>query len=287
MLGGLMGGMPTEDSQPADLETKWLAKFQDPSVMAGLLSFGANLMKPTWSPGAAMADAISGGAQAYAGVEAEKYRRAKEEEKTIQGLEEKEADRANRVKVAEIGADSRAEVANIRAAAAINSMQERDRLKREMAGPFTPQENARYNTLVRTYSKQIENDITRLGKPIDPAEVAQKAAETARNIILGERVGAGGQAPGAANAGGNSSTNSASGGGPVGQGGVGKPSENSSKNKENEAPKRSFNELRDLMKSAGTWHPQFDEDPRRLKPYVSDPDYIDNYFMSKNQRKGK
>jgi hypothetical protein len=73
------------------LKAQWDSVLQDPKTRGALLSFGLNLMTPSW--GSPIANAMGAAAQSYAGAEDLERTRAVEERDRATSLSEKEADR--------------------------------------------------------------------------------------------------------------------------------------------------------------------------------------------------
>ena len=281
-LSSLFGGMPSQgaSSEPS-LQDQWSTMLKRPDVQAGLLNFGIELMKPRWTAGSALPDALAAGARGVAGVQEEQFNREQREQQSAEALAEREADRANRTQIAKISADSRAEVAGLRNAAMLEGI----RTRHELANTgFNPQENSRFNTLVRQYVELRKNDLTKLGQPVDEAKVLQEAAAQARAIVLGERVGTGGGQ--GAGAGDFTSANPAAGGGPVGSPRPGAASNSTSANPSNtqnapppsSSPKPSTEAVINRLKELGRWNGRpSDAQLQYLRSIVSDPQALNAY----------
>lgn len=273
MIGEMMNGMPRQ-GEP-DLETQWSQTLKKPEIQAALLNFGVELMKPRWSSASALPDALSAGARGFAGVQEEQFNRQQQEAAVARAQSEKSADRDTRLEAARLAADSRAEVANIRTAGMLEGIRSREELKRSLTGGFTPQENARYNTLVRMMSDQRKNDLTRMGQPVDEKKLAEEVAATARNIVLGERVGAlggtgGGNIP---------SANSSNGGAPVGPPGAAPAAKIPSANSSSTTPaKPTVKDVIRKLESAGRWTGSAAQ-IQAWKALVSDPENFDKLTM--------
>ena len=271
MIGDLMGGMPREGEQP--LESQWGEVLKRPEIQAGLLNFGIELMKPRWTSASALPDALSAGARGYAGVQQEEYNRQQEVAQQERAAGEKAADRENRMQIAELGADSRAEVQGLRNTAMMEGINARAGLKKELQGGFTPQENSRYNTLVKAFLDGRKNDLTRMGEAIDEKKLTEEAAATARSIVIGERVqgGGGGDIP---------SANGPPAGGtppPVGQPGATQTPKITSANPSNTPPDMpTAADAIAKLKAAGKW-PLPPAGLEWLKTRVKDPAVLDAF----------
>lgn len=273
MLGEMMAGLTGANQQ--DLEAQWSATLKDPAFQAGLLNFGVELMKPRWSGASALPDALSAGARGYAGVQEEQHNREQTERTRQDKLSEAEANRANRVETARIAADSRAEVQGMRNYAMLENTRAKHELKNQLTSGLTPQENARYRELVKTYRDSRMNDISRLGQPIDEAKLTQEASDHAWNIIMGQRV----RGMGGPNGGDIPSANSANPSGSVSPGGPPRGANNSSANNASSvsAHKPTTAQVIERLKARGLWtnHPQ---QIQQLMEHVSDPDVLRSFL---------
>lgn len=93
----------------------WAGWLQDPANRAFLISAGVNMMTPTWGgPMASLAAGIGAGAEAASTTERQRYEREFAEAGLRSGETQRELDRRNRLDVANIGAESRADVAYLR-----------------------------------------------------------------------------------------------------------------------------------------------------------------------------
>lgn len=151
-LGAAIGGAA---------KNTWQSLVDDRVKQNALISFGLQMMVGGHgSPVQQIGEAASHGMES-AGKTAGLMQQAREtEEAKGTAAREKEADRANRVETAKIGADSRAEVANIRSAA----MLDRTRMNLEGKTSSNPALALKYRTEAR---KIIEGDSKALGLPTD------------------------------------------------------------------------------------------------------------------------
>lgn len=144
-MGQLMQPTPQASQQPSMLA--------DPTLQAALLSFGLQAMNGGWGNATQQAaQAIGAGAQGAGAYTAQQQERDRYEE----SLNQAEAERANRRGIAQLGADSRREIAALRAEHAAGNAD--IRLQLNTANNRWRAEAAleqRYNTLVRSANENI------------------------------------------------------------------------------------------------------------------------------------
>lgn len=271
MFGQLMSGMRNEGDP--DLETQWSQALKRPDIQAGLLNFGIELMKPRWSGASALPDALAAGARGVGGVQEEEYNRQRTAEKEALAQSEKAADRENRLETARIGADSRAEVANIRTAGMLEGIRTRDELKNRVTGAFTPEERKEIKDRVKTLVELRKNDFTKLGQPVDEIALEKHFTTQIENDVIARRARM--TFGGNANAGDNPSANPPTGGGPVGQPGAAPASKNPSANPSpSAATKPTVQRVISSLESKGWWTGS----PAQIEAWralVSDPETFD------------
>lgn len=280
-LGNLMSG---ESERTAE----WENYLRDPRIQAGLLSFGIEMMKPKWSPGAALPDALSAGVRGAAGVQDAQMAEDQRNEAIQRQTEEKAADRSTRLDIARMGADSRMEVATARNAAMLEGINARHRLKGELtASGLTPAEQKLYQTYVREYTNLYRNDVTKMGRPVDEGEILRKADEAARALVLSKRVQGIGALPGGGGGNGGEFTrpNSPASAGPVsvpqpaGTPKITSPNTSGVVAPDGQPPTTSFHQMRLRMGQDGfnrvLQHPNGRE---MMKAWVIDPGEVDKYF---------
>jgi len=123
-LGGFMGAPAATQPKPEEVEQRagaWKSFLTNPATQAALLNFGTALMTPRWTPGSALPDALNAGARTLSTIEDEEYKRNKVEEDKAFRSSEAAANRSNQMKIAQLGADSRSEVAQIRMAGMLDA----------------------------------------------------------------------------------------------------------------------------------------------------------------------
>lgn len=282
MLEGLFSGL--QDANQPSLQDQWSQALRRPEIQAGLLNFGIELMKPRWTAGSALPDALAAGARGYAGVQEEEYNRQRQDEQIARSQEEKSADRSNRMEIAKLNADSRAEVQGLRNEAMLRGIETRHQLKIPPQGQAELKIYQDALKAARAEFKTLNESSTLLGTPsISDADIEARAAARAQDAVTRYRLNAnpsgGGSVPEAGMPP-NTSTNSAK---PSGQQGEARPSDaakNTSKNTQSAPPtsgKKSFAEFKAYLESTGRWTPALEANLDQIKPYVSDPDAVDGY----------
>jgi len=276
MLGEMMQGLP-QAGEP-DLETQWVQTLKKPEIQAAMINFGVELMKPRWTSGSALPDALSAGARGYAGVQEEEFNRKKQEEAVTRSESEKAADRNTRLETARIGADSRAEVASLRTAGMLEGIRARNELK---GGPQGGEEAKLYSDALKAARAEFksQNETADLfgRQKISDQEIERRAAERAQDAVTRRRLSRDG-AP--AIPGDNPSANSATEGGPVGQPGATGTPKNTSANPSSPANKPSASEAISRLQRAGRWTGS-PAQIEALRPHVLDPGALDVMVKSK------
>lgn len=113
-LGELMqpGGTPGEEPAAGS----WSDLVKDPIARSALLGFGLQMMTGGWGNGTQqLAAGLGAGATSGAATSEAMQKQMEADDKSAEAAGNHAANRENAIKVAKIGADSRAEVANIRA----------------------------------------------------------------------------------------------------------------------------------------------------------------------------
>ncbi len=146
-LGSMIGGAPEA------IASTWKSLVDSPEKQAALTSFGLQLMAGGHGDQFQRLAVAAGHGMESASATEEAIRQHKEKERAFAaGQQEKAADRASREKVAQIGADSRLEVAQHRVA----GMLERTKMNLDKADPST---KLQYENLAR---KVIDTDFKSL-----------------------------------------------------------------------------------------------------------------------------
>lgn len=209
-LGAMLNPDPTggQAGDPATYEAGWQQVLKHPANQAALLNFGLQLLHPRWQASSALPDALSAGAHTVATNEATEHERADKAAGRAQTASEGEKNRKNQMGIAKLNADSRADVASMRAdnAYALAGL-------KQTAGR-TPEEEKFYQTV---YANEMKNAM--FAPPgTDPSVLAATRAQNAvdarrRQFGTGTPTGGSG-APGAGPA---TSGNPGNGPAPVGQ----------------------------------------------------------------------
>lgn len=165
---------------PAEGENSWSKLLQDPVARSALLSFGLQAMTGGWGNGAQqMGQAIGAGATGAAGTAEAIRQEAQRQSTEARADREAEAERSNRRGIAQLGADSRAEVAGIRAESGMAIAQERVAGMLERAkmihGPNNDKEMKIYSDARTAYMKK-EKDNQLLSRKSDEQIIAEADA---------------------------------------------------------------------------------------------------------------
>lgn len=183
-LGGLQPA--PAGTRPEELTQQWGSFLQNPKMQAALLAAGVELMKPRWSGASALPDAIGAAGRTVAASEEDDRTRLENERKLQIGLSEKDADRDTKLTVAGIGAQSREEVAQLRAAAMLENTRTRGQLK----GPVTEKLRQAYINQYIKVQEAKANSLPELGKARpSPEQVLQDAARWADEELRKSGIG--------------------------------------------------------------------------------------------------
>ena len=262
MLGMGAGGGELQPAPPGtppeELTAQWGSFLKNPKTQAAMLTFGLEMMKPRWNSASALPDALGAGVKAVGVMEEDE--RALMEQRRKEGLAsgEASANRSNRLEAARIGADSRADVANIRANAMLEATNQRQQLK----GPVYERLRLQY---IDSYTKSAQREdalkmnsmegLTGRVKPRDAAQLRQEAeiwADSQLRSGVGQIFDAGGQG-GGGNHQPNIRQNSPTGGAPVRPApapGTPKPTSVNSPNPGNEPPVTSRSFINRFLRSS-------------------------------------
>ncbi len=142
---------PTTDVRDSRQPATWTSWLQQPANQAMLLSMGAQLMQPSW--GGPMSNL---GMAAAAGADASTQTRNRQQESDLQQQQMRQrasegaATRATQLRVAELGAESRLDVANLRAGAMLD--------RARIIGLRTGAQANQFQNLVNSYFRQLSRD---------------------------------------------------------------------------------------------------------------------------------
>lgn len=120
-FGDLMkpGGEPGQEPEAGS----WSDLVKDPIARSALLGFGLQMMTGGWGNGTQqLAAGLGAGATSAAGTSEAMQKQLEADDKAAETASNQAANRANAVKVAQIGADSRVEGANIRGQARLDAI---------------------------------------------------------------------------------------------------------------------------------------------------------------------
>lgn len=175
-LGSMMSPVPKEEQDAGT----WSDLVQDPVARSALLGMGLQLMTGGWGNATQqLAAGLGAGATSAAGTSEALQKQLESEDKMASAEANQSANRANALKVAQIGADSRAEVANIRSAA----MLERTQL---VQGAKGPDEMRLYNDVYKkTHDRGMADKF--LTRETDEV-IQQRAVEAAQRALVEARV---------------------------------------------------------------------------------------------------
>lgn len=201
MLGIGAGGGELQPAPPGtppeQLTAQWGEFLKNPKTQAALLNFGLEMMKPRWNSASALPDALGAGIKAAGGMEEEERTLAEKRRAEGVALGQKSADRENRLEAARIGADSRADVANIRAGAALEAAHLRHSVRPGVEQKLYDQARKEF---ISGHKAAWDRDFSKLGKPYPtPEQIAAEADTFARQRVqslnIGTLFGQGGGGP--------------------------------------------------------------------------------------------
>ena len=189
-LGGGGGGelQPAPPGTPPEqLTAQWGDFLKNPKTQAALLNFGLEMMKPRWQAGSALPDALGAAVKTYGGAEEEERAQAEARRKEGIALGERAADRSSRLEAARIGADSRADVANIRSQAMLDAVQLRQSLRPGVEQKLFDQARREF---ISGFKRTWDGNLSNLTKQYpSPEEIARQADEFAMSRVRGLNLG--------------------------------------------------------------------------------------------------
>lgn len=276
---------------PEAIQSAWKGFLSDPRTQGMMMAAAIEMMKPRWTPGSAIPDALSAGIRA--GGAYDENLQTQQETQRVEGVKsrEKQLDRDALMDRTEASIAGREDVANIRARSALEGIELRSRIRE---AKMTQNEQFKFSSAVARAKDQLVAENILSQNPLSEQQMEnlaqQRVFERLQLWADPGRKSPGGAGMGGPNAGGNISGNPAPGAGRRGRQGAGElPSAALGANGRTTdspppaqtptAPKKSLADVKRAMDAAMPG--QFDEmlkDPAgiaALKKRVSNPASVD------------